>query len=127
MTQSEQLRQVGEHTIRPITVFYTSICANYLGKALTLASSVKRSYPKSIFIIGLVERDLPRELNVSRYVAVDSVVLARELMDEEQFNSWVFRYSIVEAATAIKGALLQCLYQRYTSADYFFYLDPDIF
>ena len=127
MTQSIQPQGVARQNVLPPTVFYTSICANYLGKALALATSLKRSYPNGLFIIGLVERDLPKEFNISDYAAVDAVVLAHELMESDQFDAWLFRYSIVEAATAIKGALLRHLYQIYPLIDQFVYLDPDTY
>lgn len=127
MTQSIQTQQIDGQNILPPSIFYTSICANYLGKALALATSVKRSYPNSLFIIGLVERDLPLEFNISAYTAVDAVVFAHELMENGQFDAWVFRYSIVEAATAIKASLLRHLYLRYPLSEHFFYLDPDTY
>lgn len=108
-------------------VFYTSICANYLGKALALATSLKRLYPDSEFVIGLVERDFPTALDLSRYPAIDRVILARELMPEGECDRWLFRYSIVEAATAIKGILLRYLYRNFTQSEYFIYLDPDTY
>lgn len=108
-------------------MFYTSICANYLGKALALASSVKRLYPDSQFVIGLVEREMPPLLDLARYPAVDCVVLARELVPVNEFDGWLFRYSIVEAATAIKGRLLRHLYSRFPAAEHFVYLDPDTY
>ncbi|MFT3961572.1 hypothetical protein [Propionivibrio sp.] len=127
MTQSIQAQRIDGQDILPPTIFYTSICTNYLGKALALATSIKKSYPNSFYVIGLVERELPREFNISNHAEVDVVVLAHELMENGQFDAWVFRYSIVEAATAIKAALLRHLYLRYPSTDYFFYLDPDTY
>lgn len=108
-------------------VFCTSICANYFGKALTLATSLKRWMPDSIFVIALVERDFPAELELGRYPAVDHVLLAKDFIKTDSFDSWIFRYSIVEAATSIKGELMQHLYQRFGEAEHFIYLDPDTF
>lgn len=109
------------------TIFYTSICANYFGKALTLAASLKQAHPNSRFVIGLVERDIPPAFDSVNFPAVDEVILARELMPDDRFEAWVFRYSIVEAATAIKGILLKYLYESHPSIDRFVYLDPDTF
>lgn len=108
-------------------IFFTSICANYLAKALALAESIKRTHPGSRFIIGLVEQKLPAGLNPAKYPAVDDFVLAHELMPAHEFDGWVFRYSIVEAATAIKGILLRHLYTRFHAAQHFVYLDPDTY
>lgn len=108
-------------------VFCTSICANYLGKALALSTSLKRWMPESIFIIALVEREIPAELEVSRYPAVDHIILAKDFIKCDSFDSWIFRHSIVEAATAIKGELLRHLYRRFGEAQHFIYIDPDTF
>ena len=108
-------------------VFCTSICANYLGKALTLATSVKQVYPDAKFIIGLVEKGIPDALDLDRYSAVDQIVLAKDLLGDGLFDSWVFRYSIVEASTAIKGLLLKHLYEYFPDADHVIYLDPDTY
>ncbi len=108
-------------------VFCTSICANYLDKALALATSLKRWMPESIFIIALVEREIPAELEVNRNPAVDHIILAKDFIKCDSFDSWIFRHSIVEASTAIKGELLRHLYHRFGEARYFIYLDPDTF
>jgi hypothetical protein len=109
------------------TIFYTSICANYFGKALALAASLKEAHPDSRFVIGLVERDIPPAFDSASFPDVDEVILARELMPGDRFEAWIFRYSIVEAATAIKGILLKHLYESHLSIDRFVYLDPDTF
>ncbi len=109
------------------TVFFTSICANYLGKALTLASSVKQRYPNSRFVIGLVERELPSTLDLSRYPMVDQIILAKDLLPQDEFDAWVYRYSVVEASTAIKGLLLSNLYDHFSEVNSFIYLDPDTY
>lgn len=108
-------------------IFCTSICANYLGKALALATSLKRWMPDSIFIIALVERDVPPDFESGRHPAVDHLLLAKDFIETESFDSWIFRYSIVEAATAVKGALMLELYRRFERHDRFIYLDPDTF
>lgn len=108
-------------------VFFTSICANYLDKALTLADSVKTSMPNSIFVIALVEREIPEVLNLSDYPSVDHVILACEFVDVPSFDEWVFRHSIVEASTAVKGALLSHLYRTFPEHTNFAYLDPDTY
>jgi len=94
---------------------------------LNLATSLKQVMPKSIFIIALVEEEVPVELDLDKYKAVDQVILAKNFIETGSFNSWVFRYSVVEASTAIKGQLLSYLYQRFVESDQFIYLDPDTF
>jgi hypothetical protein len=55
----------------------------------------------------------------------DSVIAAHEL-GIENFQSFIFRHSIVEASTAVKGQLFKELFRRFPNEDYFVYLDPDI-
>lgn len=104
-------------------IFYTSICANYLPKAMTLAESVKRHCPDSKFVLCLVERDVPRI--AAEFSAFDEVVLAKDA-GWEDFDAFMFRHSIVEASTAVKPRFLQYLLERFQDNDKFVYLDPDV-
>ena len=108
-------------------VFCTSICANYLGKALALSTSLKRWIPESIFVIALVEREIPDVFDAARYTAVDHILLAKDFVETDSFDSWVFRYSIVEASTAVKGELMRYLYRRFKESENFIYIDPDTY
>jgi hypothetical protein len=55
----------------------------------------------------------------------DAVVLAKNLR-WEHFEPFIFRHTIVEASTAVKGELLRFLFKNYPEEDKFVYLDPDI-
>lgn len=104
-------------------IYYTSICANYLPKAMALAESVKRHNPDSIFVLCLVEREVPE---VAReYPHFDDVVAAKDA-GWDNFDAFMFRHSIVEASTAVKPRFLQYLIERFTNANKFVYLDPDV-
>lgn len=83
--------------------------------------------PESVFVISLVERGLPEALVISHHPAVDFFVTAEELLGSDKIDNWVFRYSIVEAATAVKGELFRYIYRRFPLSTQFVYLDPDTF
>lgn len=104
-------------------IITTSICANYLPKAMVLARSVKRTNPDAHFIVCLLEREIhPSALTCD---AFDDVVLAKDI-GFEQFEKFIFKHSIVEAATAVKGQLFVYVLDRYPEESKFVYLDPDI-
>ena len=104
-------------------IICTSICANYLPKAMTLAASVKKYIPDAFFVLCLLEKEHPEKLEA--FPHFDAVVLAKDL-GWESFDSFIFRHTIVEAATAVKGQLLLHLFEKYQSEDKVVYLDPDV-
>lgn len=104
-------------------IFYTSICANYLPKAMALAASVKAHNPGATFVLCLVEREVP--LVAREFEHFDDVVLAKDA-GWDNFDAFMFRHSIVEASTAVKPRFLQYLLERFVDADKFVYLDPDV-
>lgn len=101
----------------------TSICANYLPKAMVLAESIKAVNPEHIFLACLVEREVPQ--TARDFPGFDAVVLAKDLGFSD-FESFIFKHSIVEASTAVKGQLFRYLFQAYPEQDGFVYLDPDV-
>jgi hypothetical protein len=103
-------------------IFTTSICANYLPRALCLGASIKRHYPKARFYPCLLERSVPADAAASPYF--DGILLAKDFVPFN-FEHFVFRYSIVEAATAVKGDLFLHLFDAFPDEDTFIYLDPD--
>ena len=105
-------------------IITTSICANYLPKAMALAESIKRCNPEHTFVLCLVEREsLPVAEN---FAAFDFVVLAKD-MGIADFDGFIFRHSVVEASTAVKGYLFEYLYRNFPQETRFVYLDPDVF
>lgn len=103
-------------------LFTTSINTNYLPKARTLAQSIKKYYPESKFILGLVEREA---LDISHYPEFDGVVIPSELWPEDH-NKIIYQYDVVEACTAIKGQLFCYLLEKFPLENKFVFLDPDI-
>lgn len=105
-------------------IFYTSICANYLPKAMTLAESVKRHCKDARFVLCLVERDVPDVAAAFPYF--DEVILAKDA-GWEHFDRFMFRHAIVEASTAVKAQFMLNLLERFPNEEKFVYLDPDVF
>ncbi|MBY4597474.1 hypothetical protein K3217_18320 [bacterium BD-1] len=104
-------------------IYFTSICSNYLPKAMALAESVKRHDPDGTFVLCLVEREAPQvALDFPHF---DEVVLAKDA-GWEDFDRFMFRHSIVEASTAVKPRFMIHLTERYPQARKFVYLDPDV-
>lgn len=104
-------------------IYFTSICANYLPKAMALASSVKRHCKDAIFVLCLVEREVPEV--ASGFADFDHVILAKDA-GWEDFERFIFRHSIVEASTAVKPRFMIHLMERFADARKFVYLDPDV-
>lgn len=104
-------------------IFFTSICANYLPKAMALAESVKRHCPGARFVLCLVEREVHPA--AAAYPHFDQVVLAKDA-GWENFDAFMFRHSIVEASTAVKPRFMQHLMETHGDAQKFVYLDPDV-
>lgn len=104
-------------------IIFTSICANYTHKARTLAKSVKDNIPDATFIVCLTERVIPSQLE---YTYFDDIVLAKDAW-EGNFDRFIFKHSIVEASTAVKGQFFRYLYKKYPNEDSIVYLDPDCY
>ena len=104
-------------------IFFTSICSNYLPKAMTLAESVKRHCPDAKFVLCLVEREVPKV--ATEYSHFDKVILAKDA-GWENFDQFMFRHAIVEASTAVKAQFMLNLMDRYPDESKFVYLDPDV-
>ena len=104
-------------------IAFTSICANYIPKAMVLAESFKQHHPQSKFIICLVENTTSPVYKKNKFV--DKIILAKNLRIKN-FHQFIFKYNQVEASTAIKGYAFNKLYRLYPQEKKFLYLDPDI-
>lgn len=101
---------------------YTSITSNYLPKARVLAASVKRAQPAAQFHLMLSDQpppgfDLAQE-------PFDSLLTVADLPLAEP-KPWIFKHSVVELCTAVKGLAAQEIARR-TQAAHIFYFDPDM-
>lgn len=104
-------------------VIFTSVCANYVHKARTLAQSVKRNIPDATMVLCLVEREIDAAIYNDCF---DEIVLAKDAW-EGNFDRFIFKHTIVEASTAVKGQFFLYLMDRYQEEDKFVYLDPDVY
>lgn len=102
--------------------FFTSITANYLPKARVLARSLKRENPDAVFHLVLADR-VPDGFELARE-PFDRVIAIEELGIPD-LDSWIFKHSVVELCTAIKGAAFLKIFDS-AGADKVVYLDPDI-
>ncbi len=102
--------------------YFTSITANYLPKARTLAKSVKQHVPGSRFHLMLSD-DLPASVDPAAE-PFDSIISLEDLA-LPYLDAWIFKHTVVELCTAVKGAaFLQIIEQH--NAEKVVYLDPDI-
>lgn len=103
-------------------IVYTSICMNYLPKALILAKSLKKYNTNVKFYVILVEREIPDDWPDVADELIDEVILAKDL-GFKNFDKFIFKHSIVEASTSIKGQALVYLLDKDEKVTY---IDPDI-
>ena len=101
---------------------FTSICLNYVPKAIVLARTLKQHNPDIHFCV-LVSDRIP-EGALDSIDVFDEVVSLADL-DIPNKPSWIFRHSVVELCTAVKGYFMVDLIEREDCAAAF-YFDPDI-
>ena len=102
--------------------FFTSITANYLPKARVLAKSVKRHNPEAIFHLVLSDK-APEGFKLDSE-PFDSLILIEDL-GVPDLDSWIFKHSVVELCTAVKGPAFVRIFEV-TDADKVVYFDPDM-
>ncbi len=101
-----------------------TICSfNYLGQALTLGDSIKKTNPDYKFVIGLVDRIEDRKHMLD---GVEHEVMEIEDMNYEGFEEMCTRYNIVELNTAVKPYFAEYLMNKYPDYTTFSYMDPDM-
>ena len=102
--------------------YFTSITANYLPKARVLAKSVKRHNPNAVFHLVLAD-EMPESITLDKE-PFDSVLFIEDL-DIPNVDSWIFKHTVVELCTAVKGAAFNKIAES-ADADKIIYFDPDI-
>jgi hypothetical protein len=103
-------------------IAFTSVNAAYLAKAHVLASTLKRFHPRVEFHLVLAESRAPLPLSVSD--PFDKVIDLYDLRLEND-RSWLFKHSVVEMCTALKGVYLKRLLED-PEVEAVLYFDPDI-
>jgi hypothetical protein len=108
-------------------IVFTSITLNYLPKAKILAKTLKQFHSDWQFHLLISDKIPPdkvnlfnTELNQSYF---DKVVWIDELPIPE-IHSWIFKHSVVEICTAVKGPYLKYLADQ--GNEKIVYIDPDI-
>ena len=101
---------------------FTSVAVNYLPKARVLADSVKRFHPDACFHLLLCDA-VPAELRASQH-PFDTITQVEEL-PIDNVRQWIFKHTLVELCTAVKGTFCQKLLAEHPG-EAVFYLDPDI-
>lgn len=106
--------------IRNVHVF-TSITANYIPKAKVLAKSLKQYNPNYKFHLMLCD-EVPKIVKLDDFF--DSVIIPEQL-NIPNLSSWLFKHTVVEMCTGVKGLAFQRIFNDY-DADIIFYFDPDM-
>ena len=102
---------------------FTSITTNYLPKARVLAQSIKRFHPDINF--HLLLSDAIPEWLVIENEPFDSIITIQELPIPE-LKSWIFKHTLVEMCTGVKGIAFKEIIRRYDNCDKVLYFDPDM-
>ena len=89
---------------------YTSITANYLPKAAVLAHSLKQSNPGTKFHL-LLSDNLPEDCPPDALSAFDHIVTP-DMLPINNLKAWTFGHSVVELCTAVKGPMLEYLFDK---------------
>ena len=101
---------------------FTSITANYIPKARVLAHSLRKHHTNIQFHIIFCDV-LPAHIRVEDE-PFDSIILIEELPIPHR-EAWIFKHSLVELCTAVKGFAFLEIISRY-KAGKILYFDPDI-
>lgn len=102
--------------------FFTSIAANYLPKARVLAKSVKKHNPDAVFHLIFSDK-VPEGFHIGNE-PFDSLIMTEDLGIPD-LESWIFKHSVVELCTAVKGPGFVKIFEI-SGAEKVIYFDPDI-
>lgn len=101
---------------------FTSIALNYLAKARVLASTLKISHPNWKFHLYIADSNRS-DFSLRTSEPFDSINWVEDL-DIKNIRQWIFKHTIVELCTAVKGHIAHLLLR--SGAEKVIYLDPDI-
>jgi hypothetical protein len=104
-------------------VCFTSFAFGYLSRARVLAETLRAAHPDWALWAVLVDRPPPGFANRAAFAGFDRV-LGVEDLGIPRVLPWLFRHDLIEACTAVKGAMLRHLLGL--GAETVVYLDPDI-
>lgn len=104
-------------------IFFTLCSNNYLAQAKTLGESVLEFYPKSNFVIGLVDyRD--DSIDYSSFEGMK--ITGFDEIGYPEFDDMLTRYNVIEFNTSVKPFYIEYLWRHYGEEHRIVYLDPDI-
>ncbi len=121
MNAAVNLTSMEMQTTGPEFAGCTIIAKNYLPMARVLANSWKAFHPDFPFFVLLL--DSPSGFFSPEDEPFQLVEVSE--LDIPNLGGFLFKYSVLEASTAVKPYLLSYLFKRY-SIDKLLYLDPDI-
>lgn len=101
---------------------FTSITLNYLPKARILASTVKRLHPEWRFHVCISDERPSADLDTTAE-PFDNVIWIEDLPIDNLYG-WIFKHSLVELCTAVKGPVTRQLVTQ--GVEKILFLDPDI-
>ncbi|MBZ9674407.1 hypothetical protein [Mesorhizobium sp. ES1-1] len=102
---------------------FTSASLAYADRALVLARSLRRHHPDWVLWLCLVDLP-PSDFSMHVIEGVFDHVVTAEALDIPHLRAWLFEHDVVEACTAVKGAMLQHILDQ--GVERVLYLDPDI-
>ena len=102
---------------------FTSFTFAYAARALVLAATLRRHHPDWTLAAAVVDRHPAGQTLAELFPEFDWVAGVEEL-GIPSWRGWLFKHDLVEACTAVKGAVLDRLLAD--GYDAVIYLDPDI-
>lgn len=104
------------------THIFTSCTTNYIPKARVLGKTLKKFHPDIKFHLILSDI-IPSDINLENE-SFDSIITIAEL-DIPNQKQWLFKHSVVEMCTGVKGLGFREIFKRYNCENVIFF-DPDI-
>lgn len=102
---------------------YTSLTFAYAPRALVLAETLRRAHPGWTLAAVVVDAP-PAGLDLAGLLPGFDQVVGVEELGIPRCRAWLFKHDLVEACTAVKGAMMTRLLAE--GFDAVVYLDPDI-
>jgi len=104
------------------TAFCTIVAKNYFGYARSVAQSLRLKHPESLIFCFLADRIDNKFVQENE----DFILIESHELGIPNFESFCFKYDVVELATAIKPYAMKFILERYNVSK-LIYLDPDIY
>lgn len=106
-----------------VTIYFTSITANYLAKARVLCNTLKKHNSKAKFAL-VISDDIPGFVVLEKE-PFDYVIETKKIDEIGNKKIFFFKHTITELCTAVKPLMALEIMKLYY-ADKVIYLDPDI-